>query len=326
LLTETSDVRLSVLAGIIDATSHYPSKHAFNVISTNQNYLDSLVHLSRGLGFSTSAVERNGMAEDCIEYTVRIIGRSLGAIPLSTPSKCSVSQIDRHIENDFDPCSWSFRVTKIEHADYFGFELDSNRRCLLADFTITHNSGALHVRFQNSTPFQFSEQDRAVDYFGEQLTAAGYNYVGTETMYSGITGTPLRAEIFIGLVYYQRLRHMVSDKSQVRATGPVNAITHQPIKGRKVHGGIRFGEMERDSLLGHGTAFLLQDRLLHCSDYHVGTVCTQCGSILSTLATGSSCRICATDQGCTSIALPYVFFYLVSELAALNIRLTLDVK
>ena len=49
-------------------------------------------------------------------------------------------------------------------------------------------------------------------------------------------------------VYYQRLRHMVNDKEQVRATGPVNALTHQPIKGRKVGGGIRFGEMERDAV------------------------------------------------------------------------------
>jgi DNA-directed RNA polymerase I subunit RPA2 len=70
----------------------------------------------------------------------------------------------------------------------------------------------------------------------------------------------MKAEIFMGLVFYQRLRHMVSDKSQVRSTGPVMAITRQPVKGRKKHGGIRLGEMERDSLLSHGVAFCLQDR------------------------------------------------------------------
>ena len=210
-------------------------------------------------------------------------------------------------------------------------------------------SGALHGKKQNSTPFQFSEQHRAVDYFGAELVKAGYSYVGTEPMYSGVTGEECRADVFIGVVYYQRLRHMVSDKAQVRATGPVNRITRQPIKGRKVHGGIRFGEMERDSLLGHGTAFLLHDRLMNSSDYSTGTVCMRCNSLLSTLPVraggalsetsalasggGSSrarvdvvCRFCQSGDQCTTIAIPYVFFYLANELAAMGIRLNLHVK
>merc|ERR1711865_1117141 len=100
-------------------------------------------------------------------------------------------------------------------------------------------------------------------------------------MYSGVSGEEMQASIFIGLVYYQRLRHMVSDKEQVRATGPVNALTHQPIKGRKVGGGIRFGEMERDALLAHGCAYLLHDRLMRCSDYDLSYVCSNCGDLLA---------------------------------------------
>ena len=76
----------------------------------------------------------------------------------------------------------------------------------------------------------------------------------------------------MGIVYYQRLRHMVSDKSQVRGTGPVHPLTQQPVKGRKRHGGIRLGEMERDSLLAHGISFLLHDRLVICSDSHPARV------------------------------------------------------
>merc|ERR1712151_1361458 len=91
----------------------------------------------------------------------------------------------------------------------------------------------------------------------------------------------MQADLYIGIVYYQRLRHMVSDKYQVRATGRVNTLTRQPVKGRKKGGGIRLGEMERDSLLSHGAAFLLHDRLLNCSDRHVAYACRRCGDLLS---------------------------------------------
>ncbi|KAF8524756.1 beta and beta-prime subunits of DNA dependent RNA-polymerase [Gautieria morchelliformis] len=142
-------------------------------------------------------------------------------------------------------------------------------------------AGAMHGLAQDATPFKFSEDDTAIDYFGEQLLAAGYNYYGNEPMYSGITGEEFAADIYIGVVYYQRLRHMVLDKFQVRTTGPVDAVTRQPIKGRKRAGGIRFGEMERDALIAHGTSFLLQDRLMNCSDYSTAWVCRTCGSLIS---------------------------------------------
>ena len=80
--------------------------------------------------------------------------------------------------------------------------------------------------------FRFSEEDTAVDYFGQQLLAAGYNYYGNEPMYSGITGQEFAADIYLGVVYYQRLRHMVLDKFQVRTTGPVDPVTRQPVKVR----------------------------------------------------------------------------------------------
>ncbi|TBU28757.1 beta and beta-prime subunits of DNA dependent RNA-polymerase [Dichomitus squalens] len=142
-------------------------------------------------------------------------------------------------------------------------------------------AGAMHGLAQDATPFQFTEEDTAIDYFGEQLVAAGYNYYGNEPMYSGITGQEFAADIYIGVVYYQRLRHMVLDKFQVRTIGPVDPVTRQPVKGRKRAGGIRFGEMERDALIAHGTAFLLQDRLMNCSDYSTAWVCRTCGSLIS---------------------------------------------
>lgn len=201
-------------------------------------------------------------------------------------------------------------------------------------------AGANHGHFHDGTPFRYNEQDRAVDFFGKQLVSAGYNYMGTECFYSGITGVEMKAEIYFGVVYYQRLRHMVSDKSQVRSTGPTNALTRQPVKGRKLGGGIRFGEMERDSLLAHGASFLLNDRLMMSSDYSTSYVCCDCGSMVSTsmdfqAKSGQTsgevyCRLCQAKnqekKKCALVALPYVFNYLVNELAAMNIRISLDIK
>lgn len=208
-------------------------------------------------------------------------------------------------------------------------------------------SGALHGCFQDATPFQFHEKQRVVDYLGEQLLAAGYSYYGSEPMYSGISGREMQADIFLGLVYYQRLRHMVSDKSQVRATGPVMAVTRQPVKGRKKHGGIRLGEMERDALLSHGVAFCLQDRLMNCSDSHLAFVCAQCGGFLSVMSDNAAdslltegvqrelsrggkrhglrqtCSQCKSSKSVKAIYLPYVFRYLANELAGMGIKITL---
>merc|ERR1712032_1559412 len=148
--------------------------------------------------------------------------------------------------------------------------------------SLAGKSGAVHGLFQDSTPFTFHESGDqvAIDYFGQQLQAAGYSYYGSEPLYSGVSGCLMHADLYIGVVFYQRLRHMVSDKYQVRETGHVNFLTRQPIKGRKKGGGIRLGEMERDSLLSHGSAYLLHDRLLNCSDKHVAYVCRRCGDLL----------------------------------------------
>lgn len=221
--------------------------------------------------------------------------------------------------------------------------------------SLAGKAGALHGLAQDSTPFRFDEENTAADYFGHQLMKAGYNYHGNEPMYSGITGEELHADIYIGVVYYQRLRHMVNDKYQVRTTGPIHEITGQPVKGRKRGGGIRVGEMERDSLLAHGAAFLLQDRLFNCSDYSRSWICKPCGSFMSTQPTvgitksrkGTGivrCRSCAkraeawSDPGevwedaegtrwvggtdTTIVAVPRVLKYLDVELGAMGIKLS----
>lgn len=197
-------------------------------------------------------------------------------------------------------------------------------------------AGALHGHFNDSTPFQFDETHRAVDFFAEQLRQAGFSPCGNETLYSGYTGEPFQVEIFTGIVHYQRLRHMVSDKFQVRTTGAIHPLFRQPIKGRKRGGAIRFGEMERDGLLAHGASFLLRDRLAMASDMHVLHVCDTCGSILGPCRrNGDSgeiqeiyCRMCTGEREhrVQRVAIPYSFKYLANELAAMNIRTVLKLR
>uniref|UniRef100_A0A8B9HPM7 DNA-directed RNA polymerase subunit beta n=1 Tax=Astyanax mexicanus TaxID=7994 RepID=A0A8B9HPM7_ASTMX len=199
-------------------------------------------------------------------------------------------------------------------------------------------SAALHGLCHDATPFTFSEENSALEHFGDMLKAAGYNYYGTERLYSGLSGMELEADIFIGVVYYQRLRHMVSDKFQVRTTGARDKVTNQPVGGRNVQGGIRFGEMERDALLAHGSSFLLHDRLFNCSDRSVAQVCMDCGSLLSPLLEkppphwsttrhrNTICMLCKKSDSIENVSVPYVFRYFVAELAAMNIKIKLDVK
>lgn len=198
----------------------------------------------------------------------------------------------------------------------------------------------------------FLKQDRedaeatptlASEYFGQTLASHGFQRLGTERMYSGIHGTEMETEIFVGVVYYQRLRHMVAEKAQVRSRGPVDRVTKQPLKGRKRKGGIRFGEMERDSLLAHGTAFLLHDRLMRSSDFDIGYLCPLCGSVLTPQANARhksefasantqagaawECPPCSTKHKrpvkCVPLPVPWVFRYLAAEMAAMNIRISI---
>jgi len=155
----------------------------------------------------------------------------------------------------------------------------------------------------------------------ETLKSYGLQPHGEERMINGLTGMPMKATVFIGPVYYQRLHHMVKDKIHARARGQVTLLTHQPTEGRARGGGLRFGEMERDCLVGHGASRLLQDRLLEESDKTTVYVCENCGTIgyYDSKQRKYICKICGKNVNISAVPISYAFKLLLQEIASLGI-------
>jgi DNA-directed RNA polymerase subunit B len=182
--------------------------------------------------------------------------------------------------------------------------------------TLGGKAGSFGGMIMDGSAFSGSTEEQ----FQELLKKNGFEESGEEILYDGLTGKQIKAKIFIGTVFYQRLHHLVSNKMHVRSRGPVQLLTHQPTEGRAREGGLRFGEMERDCLIGYGASMLIRERLLEESDKTVQLVCTDCGSI----ATHDYARnrdICPICQGenVESVEISYAFKLLLDEIKSLYI-------
>ena len=183
--------------------------------------------------------------------------------------------------------------------------------------TIAGKVAAVRGEEVDGTPFSNEDPDS----LREALLNLGFQYSGREVLYNGISGEKLAADIFVGIVYYQKLHHMVSDKMHARARGQVQMLTRQPTEGRARGGGLRFGEMERDCLIGHGASALLRDRLLEESDKYIAIVCENCGLLAyhDIKQNKYVCRICGEKAVISPVAMSYAFKLLIQELMALGI-------
>ncbi|MGC8671727.1 MAG: DNA-directed RNA polymerase subunit B, partial [Candidatus Micrarchaeia archaeon] len=185
---------------------------------------------------------------------------------------------------------------------------------------LTGKASSLTGKLADGTAFS-KDGKQVIEESAKILEAYGFDRYGDEVLYNGITGEKLSATIFTGVVYYNRLYHMVANKLQVRSRGTVQILTHQPTEGKARQGGLRFGEMEKDVLVGHGASLLLKDRLLDQSDKAEIWVCNECGSVgyYDYAKKVPVCPVCGSNN-LSKVEISYAFKLLLDELKAMHIN------
>ncbi len=181
--------------------------------------------------------------------------------------------------------------------------------------------GCLKGEIMDGTSFSGVGKEKLED----ELTELGFRYDGKETMYHGITGKRMTAKIFIGNLYYLKLKYMVGNKIHGRASGKVALLTRQPTEGRSRGGALRLGEMEQQALVAHGSSLLLKER--YDADRVVLPICEHCGSIGidDNIHDKVICSICNSED-VEPVEISYAFKLLIEELQGLHLHTTFKLK
>ena len=187
---------------------------------------------------------------------------------------------------------------------------------------IAGKTGALSGRYIDATTFD-EEPEEAIR---KELLSLGFRENGVETMYNGISGKQFKAKIYIGSMYYLKLKHMVANKLHSRGRGPIQLLTRQPTEGRAKEGGLRLGEMEKDTFIAHGASLLLKERF--DSDRTIVPVCEECGviAIHNEFKDKSYCPICGDNVEINNVEISYAFKLMLDELKSLGIYPKLKLK
>ena len=188
--------------------------------------------------------------------------------------------------------------------------------------TVLGKACVMEGQYGDSTPFENNDDGNLVNTFCSRLKSVGFEQHGWERLINGMTGDVIKAKIFMGPTYYQRLKHMVSEKQHSRSSGSVTMLTRQPLEGRSREGGLRFGEMERDCMIAHGVSAFLKERLFEMSDPYQVIICNKCGIIVPSK---TECKGCGEDL-VTKVNLPYASKLLIQELQSMSIKIALKPK
>tara|TARA_Y100000310_G_scaffold220467_1_gene221992 strand:+ start:1969 stop:3771 length:1803 start_codon:yes stop_codon:yes gene_type:complete len=180
---------------------------------------------------------------------------------------------------------------------------------------IAGKTGALGGSLIDGTTFSATSEKE----LRKMLFSLGFREDGTEKMYNGVTGEEFKAKIFVGNMYYLKLKYMVANKMHARASGRIQLLTRQPIEGRSKGGGLRLGEMEKDCLVAHGASLLLKERF--DSDKTILHVCENCGllAVFDRIKGRASCSKCGAGAKVSRVEISYAFKLLLDELKSLGI-------
>ena len=140
LLCESHEVRTALLSGVIDGEGQRADQHdasSCKLSFKSRHLVEGLVHLARSLGVRTGAVTETKRTDEelcaidhtfCVSIDATVSQTSIASKPSTTAPAAAQQQ---HCD--------TFKVSKIGHGEYFGFTLNGDGRCLLDDFTVSHN-------------------------------------------------------------------------------------------------------------------------------------------------------------------------------------------